>query len=80
MALAQVARPWAPQHSPEWGRGDRLVIHKSMLATLGFIPRNFCHLSLAEGETGIVYLVRKRFFWATLACGVVGKHDFHLNS
>ena len=31
-------------------------------------------------QTGMVYLVRKRFFGATLACGVVGKHDFHLNS
>ena len=109
MALAQVAHPWAPQHSPggEGGRGRRrgrgrekegegegdgeggrrgrnkLVIHKSLLATLGSVPGKCNCLSL--GETGILaavplYLVRKRFFGATFARGVMGKHDLHLDS
>ena len=121
MALAQVAHPWAPQHSPggeggrrrgrekegeEEGEGEggggrrrekegegegeggrrgrnKLVIHKSLLATLGSVPGKCNCLSL--GETGILaavplYLVRKRFFGATFARGVMGKHDLHLDS
>ena len=69
----------------EGGRRGRnkLVIHKSLLATLGSVPGKCNCLSL--GETGILaavplYLVRKRFFGATFARGVMGKHDLHLDS
>ena len=69
----------------EGGRRGRnkLVIHKSLLATLGSVPGKCNCLSL--GETGILaavplYLVRKRFFGATFARRVMGKHDLHLDS
>ena len=69
----------------EGGRRGRnkLVIHKSLLATLGSVPGKCNCLSL--GETGVLaavplYLVRKRFFGATFARGVMGKHDLHLDS